>query len=343
MPFGSLSQEDSLILDLDEVTFSFQKEIAYTDADFFITDFYVGERGCFVLLKRFSKYRVYSLDENMQPTGMLTIDFKAKRLKFFEDCLGFVHLMSQDSLYQLEVINDYDLVIWEANPMSVYYRYFRNCAGSNKEGMITKRKLNFGQTMAYYQQRKQERTYKRIYTVEDSLERRSLERQFVDLPDAGLFEAVHGAEIDSTMLRRARSAYQSSHFFYRHVVKPIYNPLFVKKDTTYIFDHVNDKVVILCDTGRVVRQIPIDYHHAKHWEEAVLLDKDQLRFYTMEEKGGVQTYCMLSSQKFEVIKRSQITEHAYPEKVIIYKGYAYYLYKSDLEDNLNKLFRQRMI
>jgi len=343
--FGaSFAQEDSIrTLELDEVTFSFTKEIAYGDREFFITDFYVGDRGRFVLMKRFSKYRVYALNDDMLPTAQLDIPFKTKRLKFYEDCLGFLHLLAPDSLHQLEVLGEDNLVIWESNPISVYHRYFKNCIASNDEGMITQKRVNFNQTTAYYQQLQSQKTTKRIYTVEDSSERQFLERQYADLKDVGLLEAVHGDGLDSALVARSRDGVQQSNFFFRHVVKPIYNPLFVVHDTTYIFDHVNDRVVLLCDTGSFIRDIPIDYHYTLNWEEKVLFDQRQERFYTMTEKGGVQTYCMLSSSDFRVIRTADITEHAYPEKVIIYNGYAYYLYKVDLEDNLNKLFRQRMI
>jgi hypothetical protein len=158
-----------------------------------------------------------------------------------------------------------------------------------------------------------------------------------------MFDAVHLQEVSSETLKEARNAYDQSSFFFRHVVKPVYNPLFVKNDTTYVFDHVNDKVALLSDTGRYISEIPIDYHLNKYWEHKMLFDDKHQRFYTMEMKGGVQTYCMLSSNRFKVIRRVEIKEHAYPEKVIIYNGYAYYLYKVDLEDNLNKLFRQRLI
>jgi hypothetical protein len=338
------SQEDTLrVQQLDEMVVSFKKEIAYGDREYFITDFHVGVRGRFVLMKRFSKYRLHYLDENMQAISQLDIDSRGKRLKLYEDCLGFLHLMAPDSLHQLEVLNDKEVVIWESNPISVYHRFLKNCIASNEEGMITKKKLNFSQTTAYYQQLQSQNTHKRLYVVEDSTERKLLESQFKDLPNAFMYDAKHISEIDSKTLGVARNAYNQEQFFFRHVVKPTYNPLFVKDDTTYIFDHVNDKVALLCDTGRIIREIPVDYHLTKHWEDKVLFDNSHERFYTMEEKGGVQTYCMLSSTSFKVIRKVDITEHAYPRKVIIYNGYAYYLYKADLEDNLNKLFRQRLI
>lgn len=338
------SQEDTLrFLELDETVVSYKKEIAYGDREYFITDFHVGDRGRFVLMKRFSKYRLYLLDENMQPISQLDIDSKGRRLKLYEDCLGFLHLMAPDSLHQLEVLNEKELVIWESNSISLYYRYFKNCVASNEQGMITKKKLNFSQTTAYYQQVESQTSRKRIYAVEDSMELKSLEKQFIDLPNAAMYEASHLSEIDSKTLQVTRNAYNQEQFFFRHVVKPTYNPLFVKDDTTYVFDHVNDKVALLCDTGRVIREVPIDYHLNKYWEDKVLLDDKHKRFYSMREKGGVQTFCMLSSTNFKVIRKVDITEHAYPKKVIIYNGFAYYLYKVNLDDNLNKLFRQRMI
>jgi len=334
-------QEDSLrFIDLGEVEVSYKKEIAYGDRRYFITDFHVGDRGTFVLMNRFSKYVIYHLDDNMEPKAKLHLNFRPTR--FFNDCLGFLHIVARDSIRQLELVND-SLVIWETNPIRFYSKYLRNCVGSNKNGMINKRYLNFNQTLAYYQDLKNENTRKRIYTVEDSVALRSIIEQAQDLAGGPVFSTLKGQELDSIQLKYARERYNSQQFFFRHVVRPVFNPLHVKDDTTYVFDHVNSRVVALSDTGAYLKDVPISYHKSKHWEERLLYDKKQKRFYALEMKGGVHTWMLLSSKSFKVIRRTNITEHAYPEKVIIYGGYAYYLYKKDLNDNLNKLFRQRVI
>jgi hypothetical protein len=336
-----IGQEDSLkFIELDEIKISYKKEIAYGDKRYFITDFHVGDRGTFILMKRFSKYVIYHLDDNMEPKAKLHLNFRPTR--FFNDCLGYLHIMARDSIHQLEIVSD-SLVVWESNSIHFYNTYLKNCVGANKNGMINKRYVNFNQTLAYYQDLKKDKTRKRIYTVEDSVALRSIIEQAQDLSGGLPFEFLKGQELDSIQLKYARERYNAQQFFFRHVVKPVFNPLHVKDDTSYVFDHVNSKVVSISDTGAYLSGTPIDYHKSKYWEERLLYDKKQKRFYALEMKGGVHTWLLLSSKNFKVIRRTKITEHAYPEKVIIYDGYAYYLYKKDLNDNLNKLFRQRVI
>ena len=337
----ALCQEDSVkVIELDEVRISFDKEIAYSDGRYFITDFHVGQRGRFLLMKRFSKYIIYSLDERMNPKSELELDFKATKL--FSDCLGYLHVLARDSIHQLELIDD-SLVIWQSSPIRFYNVYLKNCVGSNSAGMIYEKYKNYNQTVAYYQNLEKEQTRKRIYTVEDSVALRSTVEQAREIQGAAYFENLRGEEIDSALLQKSRDAFNNTQFFFKHVVRPIYNPLHVRKDTTHIFDHVNHRVVQLSDTGRFIAAIPINYHLNKQWEERILMDKLQQRFFTAEVKRGVHTYCSLSSKHFRIINRTRIDEHPHLEKVIVYGGYMYYLYKEDLEDNLNKLFRQRLL
>lgn len=337
----AFSQEDSVkVIDLDEITISFDKEIAYGDRRYFITDFHVGHRGQYVLMKRFSKYVVYYLDDNMNPKSELELDFRATKL--FSDCLGYLHVLARDSIHQLEVLDD-SLVIWQSSPIRLYHTYLKNCVGSNEKGMIYEKFRHYNQTVAYYQNLKEEQTRKRIYTVQDSVNLRSTLEQAREIEGSAYFENLRGGEIDSMMLRLSRDAFNQSTFFFRHVVRPVYNPLFVRNDTTHIFDHLNHRVVLLSDTGKIVRMIPINYHLNKRWEERVSMDNLHQRFFTEEVKGGVHTFCSLSSRHFRVINRTRIGEHPHIEKVIVYGGYLYYLYKEDLEDNLNKLFRQRLL
>jgi hypothetical protein len=119
--------------------------------------------------------------------------------------------------------------------------------------------------------------------------------------------------------------------------------LFCKNDTSYIFDHLNDRLVVLSDTGKFIRQDSITYHTSKTWDNRMLFDTKRNQFYAIEMKGGISTICLLSSTTFKVIRRVKIEDHIYIDKIFIYGGYAYYLYKKEMDDNLNKLFRQRII
>ena len=108
------------------------------------------------------------------------------------------------------------------------------------------------------------------------------------------------------------------------------------------FDHVNGYMVRLNMNTDILEKQGIDYHNAKKWKGEMHLDKVQEKFYSVEEIHGAQVFGLISKNSRNVIKRTKITKHAYPEKIIVHNGYAYYVYRQNFDDNLNKLFRQKL-
>jgi hypothetical protein len=131
-------------------------------------------------------------------------------------------------------------------------------------------------------------------------------------------------------------------FYSEFVIRPFYNGLFVLHDTIVVFDHVNGYMIRLNSKAEVIDKSPIDYHNAKKWKGEMHLDNEQGKFYSVEEIHGAQVFGLVSKGSRNVIKRTKITRHAYPDKVVVYNGYAYYVYRQSFDDNLNKLFRQKL-
>ena len=129
------------------------------------------------------------------------------------------------------------------------------------------------------------------------------------------------------------------YFFDQVLSKPLYNPVFVIHDTLHVFDHTNGYRLTMNDQGQIYSKMPIKYQNNRHWIKEIQLDPISQHFYSMERKNGVVIYALLSDSCI-VINRSRIDKHAFPKKIIVFNGYAYYTFKEYVNDNLNKLFRQ---
>lgn len=328
---------------LDHVQFflNLEKEIAFADNKHFILDFHIGKRGRFLPLKQRNKYFAYLLHAGFKVEDSLLLDFKPKEL--FSDCFGFLHILGRDSIYQLETIID-KLLIYNANPIDLYDSFLKGCITSNTTQLIFKRLDNFNQNSTYYGIDKASNEQTDLYLIEDSLLIHStLETyDFSILKDPGkaaIIGEINGYDLDQTMSYDLIHRYEVAQtFFDQFVTSAGHHPIIVKKDTTCIFDNLNDLVVVMNGTGHIYRTLPIKSKESLEIE----LDKKQDRLYSVSQEKGVQVYELLCSDYFEVIRKTKITEHAYPKKAIIYNGYTYYLYKEFMEDNLNKLFRQRI-
>ena len=333
-----------------------KKEIAYKDSRYYIMDFHIDSNGTFLLLNRFSMYFVYLLNSDMEPIVKKNVSFHPKKL--FSDCTGELHVLSKDSMYRIEKSGD-SLQFSERRSIDRYTYYFRDCVGSNDLGLIFKSVKNHQQTTDFYQIEYVSRFTQDVYVIEDSSLIRSARETTEELrKEEARLRRKYSRDVNqraptwedrtqeghpqidrSTEIKR----YMDRRQFYGHfAIRPYYNPLFVRDDTTFIFDHVNGEMVRLNRNREVLWKDSINYHNESRWKGEMQLDQKRDIFYSVEERHGAQIYGRLSTKSGNIIRKTKITRHAYPEKVIVYNGYAYYAYRQSFEDNLDKLFRQKL-
>ncbi|MFT5860941.1 MAG: hypothetical protein ACI865_003057 [Flavobacteriaceae bacterium] len=355
----SYSQEDSLrSKDVDEIVIKVirKKEIAYSDSRHYILDFQVGSTGTYLLLNRFRRYHLYALNNSMQPEIKIEIMFHPKAL--YQDCAGELYILSKDSMYQFEKQKN-ELLITNTYPISRYDVFLKNCVATNSEALIFKTLGYNNQSTQFYQKHKYNGMSSEIYRIQDSSTLRSVKETQQDLVNeekrllrtygrnknyrAPTWEdRTQEGLPQSDAIREIRNHLSRQQFFTDFIIKPYYNPLFVLDDTTYIFDHVNSKMVRLDNHRRELDKVEISYHNERKWKGEMHLDAGSGVFYSVQEVHGAQIFGLLAMDSIEIKKRTKLTKHAYPEKVIVFKGYAYYIYRQYCDDNLNKLFRQRL-
>ncbi|NRA11076.1 MAG: hypothetical protein HRT57_03870 [Crocinitomicaceae bacterium] len=358
MAFLSIGQDSLRTQKIKEVNVSHsrKKEIAFKDSRYYIMDFHIDSNGAFVLLNRFSKYYIYLLDSDMNVKVKKLITFHPKSL--FLDCTGLLHVFSKDTMFRLERSAD-TLLFTEKQSLDMYKYYYRDCSASNDVGLIFKSERNYSQTTEYYQIENVSKFNLDVYEVTDSTLVRSARETEAEIKKEeyrlrrkysrtlGSRAPTWEDQTQEGQLRNDRSSEIQRHldkrqFYGQFVLRPHYNPLFIMDDTTFVFDHVNGEMVRLTMDREVLDKRPIGYHNEKHWKGEVQLDTKRNIFYTVEEKHGAQIFGRVSLESGEVDRKTKITKHAYPEKVIVYNGFAYYVYRQFVDDNLNKLFRQRI-
>jgi len=338
----SRGQEDSVEVQEQEemqVNFTMKKEIAFQDSKYYILDFHIDERGKVLLVSSLRNYFVYLLGDRMEVSHSLRLDFHPKSL--YLDCFGQLHVVSMDSLYQLEII-DKKLTIYDRNSIQLYYRFFKDCVGQNGDVVYMKSLENNNQSTVFTAVNRLADEEKVLYRIEDSTMIRSAADTEAQIRQEALSGTEQAGEINSKQLSEIRKRQQRADFFEQIVRQPMYHPLFVFNDTTYIFDHLNGVVLLFDAKGVELECRKIAYHKERNWNKKVHLDRDNRTFYSVETKNGAQVFCRLSTPGFETGIRTKITQHPYPEKIIVYMGCAYYTYREFVNDNLNKLFRQRL-
>ena len=316
--------EDTTFQEIDEVTISSRKKkkIVFKDPKYYIVDFSISDTNAFLLMKNLGKYYLYELDEDMQFINKLRIKMNANSL--FQDCFGNTHLVTRDSVYF--ILNDqFGLFLTETHPRKKFMAAMEKCVGTTLEKIVMEKKTI-------------EEEYQTFYTVDIDSSYRNL---IYEINDSTL---THRAKYEENPPKegicevRVKKRYRIKQF-----VKPQkYNPLFVVDDTLYIFNHYEARIDELDENGDLLTSLKINHHNKKGWRRLVYSDLTRKRFYAVWVKNGAQHLIGLALDEEEQNFSAKITKHAYPEKVIVRNGYAYYTYKPNVDANLNVLYRQKL-
>ncbi len=340
--FTAYSQDTTSIArdqEVQEVTIAGRKkEVVFAHSSRYIIDFSVSEAGSFILLNRFRKNYLTTLDEYMEP--ILTIELEVNPRQLYRDCLGNVHVVSKDSMFQIRNTGD-SLYICERNSLALYHQFFKNCVGRNSKQVLFKEVKHFGKMVNYFgiTRSNQEKTL--LYSVSDSAEVADIIREYQLMRAEGYGHNQRMQEISLSQLEAMRDKEERKAFFHHVLSNPKYHPLFVVEDTTYVFDHLTSKVVVMDTAGAVLALNPIEYHKARKWQKFITHDPARDHFYTSYGRSASKELARLS-EDFKVNRTTKIKEYQVIDKIMVYNGYAYYALRPNYEANLNKLYRQKL-
>ena len=322
--FGFSQIDDTTFQDIDEVVISSKrkKKIVFEDPKYYIVDFSITENNAFLLMKNLGRYYIYELDENMQFRHKLRIKMNANSL--FQDCFGNTHLVTRDSVYF--ILNDeYGLFLTESHPKKRFMNAMEKCVGKTKDKIVFERCTDIDEYQTFYTMDVDSAYKKIIYEINDSTLAFSKRNEDKD------------REKSVTEIRIPRR------YLLGRIQRPQkYNPLFIVDDTLYIFNHFEGRLDQLDDKGNVTKTLHINHHKKKGWKRLVYSEMMERQFYAVWMKNGAQHLIGLAFADDEQNFSSKITKHAYPEKVIVRNGYAYYTYKPNMDANLNKLYQQKL-
>lgn len=315
---------DSTYQEVEEVFINSKKkkDIVFEDPKYFIVDFSVTNEKTFLLMKNLGKYYLYELDENMKFLSKLRIKMNANAL--FQDCFGNTHLVTSDSAYFI-LDDEYGLFLTEAHPRKEFLKAMEKCVGATENKIILEEHARHQQNQTFYTFDRSSGIKEMIYKINDSTYLSNASNESSDILE-GVSEV------------RLRQRY----LFGKLELPQRYNPLFLVDDSMYIFNHFEGRMDQLDMDGNVQKSLKINHHKKKGWDRRIYSDISKRQFYAVWVKNGAQHLIGLAMSEDEQNFGSKITKHAYPEKVIVRDGYAYYTYKPNFDANLNKLYRQKL-
>lgn len=126
--------------------------------------------------------------------------------------------------------------------------------------------------------------------------------------------------------------------------KPLYAPLFVVGDTLLVFDHVRSRLRKFDRAFAQVGEVGLTYQgvaDGKFWSGRLLQDAADQQVYALFHRNGTSWLRRIDPVTGGIGDRIRLT-HAYPERVQVYAGRIYYIWRPFGSMQKRTIYRDRL-
>ena len=310
----------------DEVVVSFTPKKVFGSQNYSVADFEWYDTNKLVLLtyeKNQKKGSVLRLvDSTSKVLDRYYIDEETIELK--RDYRGNIHLITKNNVFWILINNDVFSVYREDTKF--YYQYLAPVLDTIQDRIYYTNYSDKFPAFNYIEYNKTDSLYKTLIAVIDEpmMEQYRSEFKFVDVRTQ-LW--AHRKEIETGIDKEiwvGATVFTNSLYY-----QPLYAPLFVQKDSVYIFDHYKNKLFKYIPTKGVVDSLRITYHiqsKKSGWEQPLIQDKISGKIYAMFMRGGY-TYLSLIDLNTGYISKTFKLYYKYVEKIQIINNEVFYIYR----------------
>jgi hypothetical protein len=272
------------------------------------------------------------------------LPFRAKRL--VKDCIGYLHVFSGDSVWQLFRRRTNILLI---HPVTLrkYGEVLSNCIASTTELLYLKRTTDNGLGTEFYTIDRKTNVRRYISQVRDEKMAKMLRRNPEDAwmlmsplqPDQNAATLGEGRD----EMVGGRNATVDWYWVRKIVYPPIKTFLYRIGEFICIFNTPNKQMEFYDLQGNYSYKIELKLPSAGEgrWTNDILIDMITLKVFTTYLKNGVLSLHEIDLNTGELSKEISV-EHLFPQKLRVFDNYLYYLYDDPISPDNKMLFRQHM-
>jgi hypothetical protein len=339
--------------ELKEVMVSGRKvETIYKHDDYSVLDYEFLGDDILMLVNRNSFSRELILLNTADDTiaKLNTTRFKPRQL--FKDCLGNIHVLCNDTAYQLGAL-DKGIDLFYPAPMDEFVKMIYPCIDLLGDKLYIKFYLYNNLVLEYDYVKEGENKLHVLRQIIDSEKTDLINSNpyiqtllnmnyFGGLEDRVLnLGSAMAMAYQIKMLGELRTSQFEAHYLSSIVLTPVFAPLLKVNDTIVIFNHPADQIEFYDSNDRLTRLVSIDYHNDRDWEKEIFLDEATNKVYCLFLHSGIYE---LKEINLLTGKPDHSTKIHYPfaKTIKVNDGYVYYLYKRAGEWENSKLFRQKL-
>jgi hypothetical protein len=323
------------------------QETIFRDEHYAVLDYEIDSGNIYLLVyrNRFSKSELICRTpggDTIATSGLLPFT----PVSLVRDCLGYLHVLSRDSAYQ---VYRKELVIRLIHPVTVkkYDEVLSDCIASTSEHLYFKRMTDNGLGTEFYTINRKNNSKKWIAQVRDEKKAKMLLRNVEDAwmlmnpsqPD----QTAQKMSESKDVIKASRNATVDWYWVRKIIYPPIKSFLYRIGEFICIFNTPNKQMQFYDLAGNYSYKIELKTDHAGEgrWTNDILIDDVTLKVFTTYLKNGILNLYEIDLNTGQLTKILS-TSHFFPQKLMISGNYLYYLYDDPISPDNKMLFRQRM-
>lgn len=118
-----------------------------------------------------------------------------------------------------------------------------------------------------------------------------------------------------------------------------YAPLFVVRDTVFVFDHAKERIMRYAVDGSLLAETAMRHPRERHWNGLLLQDRSDGRVLALFRQGP-RAWLRSVDPKTGALGEPQKLTHPFPEEVQVHGGHAYYVYRPYGSAEKRTLYRE---
>jgi hypothetical protein len=255
--------------------------------------------------------------------------FKPQRL--FKDCLGYLHVLSHDSGFQV-FREERELQMVHPVNLKKFDDVLKNCVAASPEVLFFQHITDHGQGVEYFGVNRKTLLKNPIAMVKDENKLKMLRRNQQDAQLLG-----------SSVQPDSRDDFVTWNFVHKILYRPIKTSLYRIGEFTCIFNTPERKMEFYDIQGNFSYKLAlkIDEVNDGRWTSDILVDATTSKVYTLFLRNGTSTLYEINVDNGQLKKRLSLF-HPFPGNVKVYNGFAYYLYDVAGDPDNKMLYRQKL-
>ncbi len=303
-----------------------------------ILDFEFSNDNILLLISENKKTKLRLVNSNADII-ITNVTLKFNGDKFYKDCFDGIHILSEDSTFQV-LVSGSEIYIYKGISIKKFNSILLPSVASTTNLLFLQTFGLYNQSVIYSVVNKATKQQQLLRNIRNAVTENFAKGELQKVEELKYQEI---GRFDESFFRPDWEA-ENREWFYQNILsKQTYNPLKQLRDSIFIFDHIVDTIFVYNAQALLQRAFSITYHYENGWKSDIIIDQLKQNAYAKFMKDGIVYLKQINLIDGTILKTYKISQHTFPDKTKIKDNYVYYLYMS--KDNYlprKQLFVKRL-